>query len=273
MYNCSIAQLTPPCCDFLHRLGACISPDVGRTFEARREGKGTDVKTEEADARKGRQVAKHCVFPMICGSGGSKSRLAKVAGAEPAAHRGDEKLAGRTFRSQNVQNTIRVLLEVRMSKKVHAIVARSTFRSHMSGKKRFSDHFWRFRCRFASLQYTTLRYTTLHYIKLYSTALHSTTLHYTTPHNTTTTTTQRHNYTPLNYTTLHYTTLHSTTLYCTTLHYLPLYFSILHYTTTTNIKIYSTTRKHTILHYITLYYTTLHYTTPPSTTLHYTTLH
>jgi len=108
MYNCSIAQLTPPCCDFLHRLGACISPDVGRTFEARREGKGTDVKTEEADARKGRQVAKHCVFPMICGSGGSKSRLAKVAGAEPAAHRGDEKLAGRTFRSQNVQNTIRV---------------------------------------------------------------------------------------------------------------------------------------------------------------------
>ena len=27
-------------------------------------------------ARKGRKVAKHCVFPMICGSGGSKSRLA-----------------------------------------------------------------------------------------------------------------------------------------------------------------------------------------------------
>ena len=45
MYNCSIAQLTPPCCDFLHRLGSCISPDVGRTFEARREGKGADVKT------------------------------------------------------------------------------------------------------------------------------------------------------------------------------------------------------------------------------------
>ena len=33
---------------------------------------------------KGRKVAKHCVFPMICGSGGSKSRLAKAAGAEPA---------------------------------------------------------------------------------------------------------------------------------------------------------------------------------------------
>ena len=34
--------------------------------------------------RKGRKVAKHFVFPMICGSGGSKSRLAKAVGAEPA---------------------------------------------------------------------------------------------------------------------------------------------------------------------------------------------
>ena len=32
---------------------------------------------------KGRKVTKHCVFPMFCGSGGSKSRLAKAAGAEP----------------------------------------------------------------------------------------------------------------------------------------------------------------------------------------------
>ena len=53
--------------------------------------------------RKGRKVAKHCVFPMICGSGGSKSRLAKAAGAEPAGQMRDEKL--------------------------HAVVARSTFRS------------------------------------------------------------------------------------------------------------------------------------------------
>ena len=41
-------------------------------------------KKEDADARKGRKVAKHCAFPMICGSGGSKSRLAKAAGAKPA---------------------------------------------------------------------------------------------------------------------------------------------------------------------------------------------
>ena len=33
-------------------------------------------KKEDPGARKGRKVAKHYVFPMLCGSGGSKSRLA-----------------------------------------------------------------------------------------------------------------------------------------------------------------------------------------------------
>ena len=41
-------------------------------------------KKEDPGARKGRKVAKHCVFPMIRGSAGSKSRLAKAAGAEPS---------------------------------------------------------------------------------------------------------------------------------------------------------------------------------------------
>ena len=264
---------------------------------------------------------------MIWGSGGSKSRLAKAAGAEPDGQMRDEKLhavvarstfpsqnaqkthqvrttfgssdvekvhavvARSTFPSQNVQNTpgsdhfwklrcrksarrcgakhiskskcskhtrFGPLLEVAMSKKctplwreahfevkmhktphvratfggsdvekVHAVLARSTFRSQNVQNTPFSDHFWRFRCRFASLDYTTLQYTPLHY----------TTLHYTTLHNTTTTTTQQHS------TTLHYTKLHYTTL---------------HYIT---------------LHSITLHYTTLHYTTLPSTTLHYITLH
>ena len=50
---------------------------------------------EDGDARKGRKVAIHCVFPMICGSGGSKSRLAKAVGAEPAGERRDEKIARR----------------------------------------------------------------------------------------------------------------------------------------------------------------------------------
>ena len=66
-------------------------------------------KKEDPGARKGRKVAKRCVFPMVCGSGGSKSRLAKAAGAEPAGQRRDGKLHAvavrSTFRSQNVQNT------------------------------------------------------------------------------------------------------------------------------------------------------------------------
>ena len=54
-----------------------------RRVEERRSEKKKSQKKEDEGARKGRQVAKHCVFPMICGSGGSKSRLAKAAGAEP----------------------------------------------------------------------------------------------------------------------------------------------------------------------------------------------
>ena len=71
--------------------------------EERRSEKRRNQKKEDADARKGRKVAKHCVFPMIWGSGGSKSRLAKAAGAETSGQMRDEK--------------------------AHAVVARSTFLS------------------------------------------------------------------------------------------------------------------------------------------------
>ena len=78
--------------------------------EARRAEQRKSQKKEDTDARKGRKVAIHCVFPMICGSGGSKSRLAKAAGAEPAGQMRDEQLhavvARNKFRSQNVQNTL-----------------------------------------------------------------------------------------------------------------------------------------------------------------------
>ena len=63
--------------------------------------------------------SRNTVFPMICGSRGSKSRLAKAAGAEPSGETRDEKLravvARSTFLSQNVQNTmVGPLLEVAM---------------------------------------------------------------------------------------------------------------------------------------------------------------
>ena len=92
-----------------------------RRKEVRRSEKRKNEKKEGASARKGRKVAIHCVFPMICGSGGLKSNLAKAAGAEPAGQMRDEKLhavvARRTCPSQNVQNTP------------------------------FSDHSWKLRCR------------------------------------------------------------------------------------------------------------------------------
>ena len=48
--------------------------------EERRSEKRKNQKKEDASARKGRKVAKHRAFPMICSSGGSKSRLANDAG-------------------------------------------------------------------------------------------------------------------------------------------------------------------------------------------------
>ena len=110
-------------------------------------------------------------------------------------------VARSTFRSQNVKNIrVRTTFGGSDVEKVHAVVEQSTFRSQHVKNTRGSDHFWRFRCRFASLQYTTLHYTPLHY-----TTLHYTTLHYTTLQ------LQLHNYTPLYPTTLHYSKLHYTT--------------------------------------------------------------
>ena len=66
---------------------------------------GESEKSKDAGARKGRKVAKHCVFSLFCGAGGSKSRLAKAAGAEPAGQMKNEKLhavaARSTFGSEN----------------------------------------------------------------------------------------------------------------------------------------------------------------------------
>ena len=77
-----------------------------RRDEERISKKRKFQKKEDPGARRGRKIAKHCVFPMICGSGGSKSRLAKAAGAEPAGQMRDEKLhavvARSAFPSQNV---------------------------------------------------------------------------------------------------------------------------------------------------------------------------
>ena len=71
-----------------------------RRVEERRSEKRKSQKKEDADVRKGRKVAKHYVFPMVCGSGGLKSRLAKAAGAETSGEMRDEKLHAVVARSR-----------------------------------------------------------------------------------------------------------------------------------------------------------------------------
>ena len=96
----------------------------GRSKDSKTFGRGESQKREDAGARKGRKVAKHwhCVFfPMLCGSAGSKSRLPKAAGMEPAGQIKDEKL--------------------------HAVVAPSTFESKKCQSTPASEHFWKLRCR------------------------------------------------------------------------------------------------------------------------------
>ena len=153
-----------------------------RREEKRRSKKRKSQKKEDAGARKGRKVAKHCIFPI----GGSKSRRAKAAGAEPAGQMRDEKLhavvARSTFPTQNVQNTLasehfwklrcwksarrcgakhiskpkctkhstfRPLLEVEMSKKCTPLWRKAHFEVKSVKKMKGSEHFWTFRCRFA----------------------------------------------------------------------------------------------------------------------------
>ena len=174
---------------------------------------------------------------------------------------------------------------------MHAVVARSTFRSQNVKSTRGSDHFWRFRCP-KSVRHCGAKHIskskclktpgaqttfggsdvasrgrrkglctlskvskTWGFCSNFNYNHHYTTLHSNTLHYATTTTTT----TP----SLHSTTLHSTTLHCTQLHSITLNYTTLHYTTL----------HHTTLHYTTLHYTTLHYTTFHYTSLHYTTLH
>ena len=88
----------------------------------RKKSRRERVRRKKMQMRKRVGKSRNTVFfPMICGSGGSKSRLAKAAGAEPAGQMRDEK--------------------------VHAVVARSTFPSQNVQNTSFSDHFWKLRCR------------------------------------------------------------------------------------------------------------------------------
>ena len=156
------------------RWKAEVEQKNGEEKSRREKGRKREDQRRERVGRKKIQVARKkagksrntVFFPMICGSRGSKSRLAKAAGAETAGQIRDEKLhavvARSTFPSQNVTKHFSYgailevalsksarrcgakhrskskctrhtrsgpLLAVTMWKKAHAVVARSAFRS------------------------------------------------------------------------------------------------------------------------------------------------
>ena len=164
-------------------------------------------------------------------------------------------------------------------KKVHAVVARSAFRSQKCEKMAVSDHFWKLRClesaRHCGAKHISKSKCTKHHmfapllevqmskkctplwreahfeVKMCKTLGDRSTfggsdvaspLRFTTP-------------------TLRYITPHSTILHYITLHYTPQHYN---YTT----RLHSTTLHYIKFHYTTLHYTTLHYTTLQHTTLH-----
>ena len=170
--------------------------------------------------------------------------------------------------------------------KVHAVVARSTFRSQNVQNTPGSDHFWKLRCRKSARRCGAKHISKSKVLKtdglgplfevqmskkctpLWREAHFEVKMLKTLGVWTTFGGSDVLPFASLNYTTLHYTPLHYIT---TTLHSTTLQLQLHNYT-----PLHSTTLNYTPLHYITLHYTSLHYTTLHSTTLHYnytTTLH
>ena len=228
-------------------------------------------RAEDPGARKGRKVAKHCVFQWFVAPGRKVGSLKRRVRSQLA--RWEMNNCTPLWREAHFEVKMYKTPQPRTAfgswdvEKVHAVVARSTFPSQNVQNTPCSDHFWKLRCRksarrcgakhisYITRRYTPLRYnynytTTLHYTPLHSTKLHYTTLHYTTLHSTT----------------LHYTTLPSATLHYITLHYTTLQLQLHNYT-----PLHSTTLNYTTLNCTTLHYITLHYI--PLHSIHYTTLH
>ena len=184
--------------------------------------------------------------------------------------------------------------------KVHAVVARSTFRSQNVKNTRGSDHFWKLRCRKSArrcgakhiskwkcTKHTmlgpllevemskkcTLLWREAHFeVNMYKAHHVRTTFGGSDVASrgrrkglcTLSKVSKTWGFCSIFNYNHHYTTLHSNTLhYNYNYTFTTFYYTTLHYTAL----------NYTQLHYTPLHYTTLHYTTLPSTTLHYITLH
>ena len=127
-----------------------------RREEKRRREKirGERVRRKKMQVREKvyRKVVKHCVFPMICGSGGSKSRLATVK-RRVRSHlaRWEMKNCTPLWREAHLEVKMHKALHARTTfgswdvEKVHAVVARSTFPSQNAQDTQGSEHFWKLR--------------------------------------------------------------------------------------------------------------------------------
>ena len=133
-----------------HYIG--LSQSTGRRKFRSQTSDNTD-RGGKSQREKGREEKrrrkKHFVFPMICGSGGSKSRLAKAAGVEPSGQR----FARRCGRKPHFQVKMQKAPQLRSTfgswdvETGHAVVARSRFASQNVQNTSCSDHFWKLRCR------------------------------------------------------------------------------------------------------------------------------
>ena len=124
-------------------------------------------------AREKVEKSQNTVFPMFCGPGRSKSRLAKAAGAEPFGRMPQADLEVKMFKRPQLWATFgsgdvgKVLGTVAGStvwsqmseapqlhttsgrwavEKVHVVAARSTSRSQNAQNTSLSEHFWKLRC-------------------------------------------------------------------------------------------------------------------------------
>ena len=124
-----------------------------RREEKRSEAKGREedqkIRRKTMQAREKVEKSRNTmVFPMFCGSGGSKSRLAKAAGAEPCGQMRWKKCTPvwreahfevKMYKAHQLRTTFRSC-DVG---KVHAVVARSTFRSQNVQNTLVPEHFWK----------------------------------------------------------------------------------------------------------------------------------
>ena len=242
-----------------------------RREEERRSAKRRSQKKEDLGARKG-------VFPMICGPGGSKSRLAKAAGAEPSGQMRDQKLHAAVARSKFASEKVKGTSRLRCWKSAWCCGAKQISKSKVEKTDGFGPLLdvqislrvagardcaacqkWEKREGFVAVSTTTT--TTLHSTTLQlQLQLHDATLHFITLHYN-----YNDNYISVTLRYAHYITLHYTKYI--TLRYTPLHYTTLHYTNWTALQLQLQLQLHcTALHCTTLTTTTTTTTAAPNHT-------